>query len=129
MSKKSITVLEKAFCISVISVLFFYLCAVSFLSPLINSIFGRTNIPAMALSILLYLLLFLLLRKKEIRFTKTAVCIIFLSGAAFLLASYALEKNVYNAEPHLTIEQSLPWYILIPIVIAFFCFLCFILTK
>ncbi len=129
MSKKGITVLEKAFCISVISTLFFFLSSVSFLSPIVNKVFGRTNIPAMALSILLYLLLFLLLRNKEIRFTKTAVCIIFLSGAAFLLASYALEKNVYNAEPHLTIEQSLPWYILIPVIITSFCFLCFILTK
>lgn len=125
MERKKKDFLEKSFLLSIISTIFFYLCSVSYLSPIVERIFGRVNIPAMALTIIFYFAAFLLLRKKEVHFTKLSLSLIFLFVSAFLLTSYALEKNIYNAKTHLTLEQSLPWYVLLPTVILIIGIYCF----
>ncbi len=111
---------------SFVSVFFLYLCSVSFLQPVIGKIFGMTNMPAYVLSILVFIISFFLLGRRNFSYSSFPVRSIFCFVSAFLLISLAFTKRRIDFP---VIELSLPTGVLISIVSIFYLCLCVLLSK
>ena len=120
MNKKNRIILNCIFS-SVISVLFLYLCSTSFLKPVVTNIFGSTNLPSFALSIIYFLLIFLLSGKINCKYTSFPAGILFYPASLFLACSLALEKREIK---YPVIEFSIPTWLLISIATVLFLIFC-----
>ena len=116
MKKKNQTII-KSIIISVVSVLFFYLCTVSFLKPLITKVFTSTNLSSYALSIIFFLILFILSGKINITLSKNLISAGFLLISILLLISCSLEIRDVK---YPIIEFSFPTYVFLAAIIFLF---------
>ena len=103
--------LLKCFLTACITTVIFYCCGAAFLKPVMESVVGSANIPSLTLSILLDLLLFIALRKCQVRIPDVIIKIGFAAASLFLLISYFLEKNIFHSSDHLSVEMKMPWYL------------------
>ncbi len=110
-----------------VSVIFLYMCSVSFLKPVIENVFGITNIPAYALSILFFIVFFLFAEKIHITYDSFPVKLILPVLSVFLLLSLIFEKrDIYFP----AVEFTVPTPFLISITaVSFICFCCVLSNK
>ena len=84
----------------------------------------------MALSIVVCLLSNILLHKIKIKVPHFIISAGLAAAAVFLCASYILERNVFDAASHRSLEMTLPWYVIISaLFVLFVIFLILIKIK
>lgn len=105
---------------STISLLFFFLCAATPLGNVISRLTGNLNLISMAMSVVLFLGLFLCLSRADLRFTPRLVIGFNATAVLFLLISMLSEERIFDAPGHVGIEHvsSLSLFLMTVIVIV-----------
>ena len=105
---------------STISLLFFFLCAATPLGNVISRLTGNLNLISMAMSVVLFLGLFLCLSRADLRFTPRLVIGFNATAVLFLLISMLSEERIFDAPDHVGIEHvsSLSLFLMTVIVIV-----------
>lgn len=93
---------------SIISVIFFRFCAVSFLKPFIKNTFGSINLPSYALSILFSIIIIFCLRKSNWKIPRYVIQAGTVLVLVFLLISYIQERNNSYYNINRSIESEIP---------------------
>ena len=114
---------------AITAVCVFYICAVTDFSVIINNLFAKINIPAMAVSIVVCILMNIILSKINIHIPYALKFIGSGLSLLFLLTSYILERNNFEAADHKSFEMTLHWYVLALIVILLFVIYTFICNN
>ena len=84
----------------------------------------------MALSIVVCILLNIILQKIKIKVPYFVISAGLTAAAVFLCTSYILEKNVFDAASHHSLEMMLPWYVILSaLFVLFVIFLLLIKHK
>lgn len=115
--KKSLLLTNIVF-FAVVSVLLFYLCATTPIKVLIKLQTGNLNITCMALCVVVYLVLIILMGRKDLRFSSYAVIVFNALLVFFLLFSMLQEHMVYDAGSHLPVEYSSPLWMFLIVIAA-----------